>query len=249
MTRIAAKFAIIPTVLLTAVLLVAGPARADVGKIPSVTVTGSGAATATPDTADVRVGATVFADTATKALADAGTRAEGLLKAARSQGIADRDIQTSGVSLRPRMTPGNRNRQNQPGQKPGIAGYVARLDYTLIIRDLEKLGTILDRLVAAGGNEMGAIRMFVSETGALTDAARQNAMKDAEHAAAILAGEAGLRLGPVLRIEESTASPGPVRMMSARAEGVPMPTGEISYRMRVQVTYALETKKKPKTGR
>ncbi|NQV82447.1 MAG: SIMPL domain-containing protein [Rhodospirillales bacterium] len=240
MIHIAQKFNFIRTALLAfAILLVAVPAQANEDKAPSVTVTGTGAATATPNAADVSVGATVTADTATKALADAATRAEGLLKAAQSQGIAERDIQTSGISLRPRL---NRRDQNRPNQKPGISGYLAQLNYTLIIRNLEKLGTILDRLVAAGGNEMGGIRLFVTETDALTDEARRKAMTDARHAASLLAEEAGLRLGPVLRIEDSAASPGPMRMMSSRAEGVPMPTGEVSYRAQVRVTYALETK-------
>jgi uncharacterized protein len=238
MTPITLNFAFAP-VLFSVALLIAAPAHADEDNPPSVTVTGTGAASATPDTADVRVGATVYADTATKALAAAATRAEGLLKAARAQGIAEKDIQTSGVSLRPRLT---RRDQNRPGEKPGIAGYLAQLNYTLIIRDLEKMGTILDRVIAAGGNEMGAIRLFVFEPGALTDEARRGAMKDANHAAALFAGEAGLRLGPVIRIEDSTASRGPVRMMSARAEGVPMPTGEVSYQVRVRVTYALKAK-------
>ncbi len=240
MIRMALKFgAPFAALLAAAILLGVGPSLADEDKIPSVTVTGNGTASATPDTADVRVGATVIAATATKALADAGARAEGLLKAARDQGVADKDIQTSGISLRPQL---NRQDQNRSGQKPGIAGYRAQLNYTLIVRDLGKLGMILDRLVAAGANEMGGIRLFVSETSALTDEARRKAMKDAEHAASILAGEAGLRLGTVLRIEDSTASPGPMWIMSARAEGVPMPRGKISYRMRVRVTYALEAK-------
>ena len=113
------------------------------------------------------------------------------------------------------------------------------------IRDLARLGQILDQVVTLGANQAGGISFLVSDAERRKNEARRRAVENARERARILAEAAGARLGSVLTItEEVIGGPRPPRPMVARssmsAESVPIETGSETLTVRVEVAFALE---------
>lgn len=197
-----------------------------------VTVTGEATVSVAPDTAVIRIGVNSVGKTARDA-SDANARQmTSVLAAIRDAGIADRDVQTSRLSLQPQYDP------NKSGTAR-LTGFQVTNQVTIRIREIDKLPTILDRAIAAGANEMSGIEFVVSEQSKLLDQARDDAVADARRKAELYAKAAGAKLGGVVAIAEDGASP-PVRPMQAmRAAGVPVAPGEQMLRATVTVSYEL----------
>jgi uncharacterized protein YggE len=223
-------------------LLTGAPAFAqDRDRAHIVAVWGEGTARAVPDTADVSAGVVSEADTAAAALRANSAAMEKVMQTVQSFGIASGDVQTQGVNVSPVMSRPANSRADAP---PQITGYRASNTVSIRVRDMAKLGTVLDTLVGAGANEMHGVRLTVGKPEALLDEARGKAMADAKRKAGLLAQAAGAKLGPVTSIsEESAAVPQP--RMYARAEmaavaAVPVSAGEVELKATLRVVYALE---------
>lgn len=221
-----------------ALVLASPPAAVSDEAGRTITVTGSGTASARPDRAHIETGVVSEAETARAAL-EANTEAMSRVVAAlKEQGVAPKDIQTRNFSVRPRYRQSKDN-----GDPPAIAGYRVVNSVRIAVRDLDRLGAILDKVVTQGSNEIGGIRFSVAEPEALTDKAREAAMADARRKAELYAAAADARLGEVRTIDEQTRG-GPPRPLYARdaaeAQAVPIEPGEHSLEVSVSVTWALE---------
>lgn len=216
-------------------MLVCGPAMAS---DRTVTVMGEGQVAAVPDVADVSVSSVSQAPTASAAMQATSKKSQAILAAAKAAGIAAKDMQTGNLSLHPvyaRRQPGN-------NEMPPIVGYKASLQTGLTVRDIKTVGHVLDGLVRAGADNLGGLRFSVAKPAALQDRARALAVADAKRIAALLATEAGARLGRVQTIEETSGARPPIGVMrAARAmeSAVPVTAGEISVTTRVRVVFAL----------
>jgi uncharacterized protein len=204
----------------------------------TISVTGTGEVAVAPDMAIVTVGATSEAGTAAEALSVTSVAVSAALEVLTKAGIESRDIQTSGVSISPRMVwPTNGN------GAPRIEGYVASNQLTARVRDLEMLGGVLDAVVSSGANTLSGVAFALSEPRAAEDAARRAAVTDARARAELYAEAAGVALGAVQQIsEEGFAAPMP-RMMAAEAArsdaAVPVAPGELNISARVRVVFAI----------
>lgn len=211
-------------------------------KEPVIVVSGEGDAAAAPDLAIVSLGVAETRKTAREAL-DVANRAMSAVIDAAKQGIAPRDLQTSGLAIQAQYS----YQQNEDGtpKPPVLTGYMVSNSLTLRIRDLSKLGAIIDRAVTLGVNQGGDIR-FANENPAKTmTEARKEAVKNAIDKARTLAEAAGVKLGRILEITESGNADVPRPLMSARmakeaADAVPVKAGENSYSVNVSVTFAIE---------
>ena len=197
-----------------------------------VTVTGEATVTAAPDAAVIRVGVSSQGKTA-RAASDANAKEmTAVLAAINQSGIADRDVQTSWLSLQPQYDP----------SKAGAArliGFQANNQVTVKIRDIGKLPAVLDRAIAAGANEMSGIEFVVSDQSKLLDKARAAAIADAYRKAELYANAAGMKVGRVAAIaEEGSAPPSPV-FRTMRAAASPIAPGEQTLRAVVTVSYEL----------
>jgi uncharacterized protein YggE len=233
---------LVRTVAALILAIVAVPAFAqDKERAHIVAVWGEGTARAVPDTADVSAGVVTQADTAAAALQANSAAMDKVMQTVQSFGIASGDVQTQGVSVSPLMS---RPAGNRPDAPPQITGYRASNIISIRVRDLAKLGTVLDSLVGAGANEMHGMRLTVGKPAPMMDDARAKAMADAKRKAELLAQAAGVKLGRVVSIsEESAAVPQP--RMYARAEmaasaPVPVAAGEVELKATLRVVYALE---------
>jgi uncharacterized protein YggE len=197
-----------------------------------VTVTGEATVAAAPDAAVIRLGVSSQGKTA-RAASDANAKDMTVVLAAiKESGVADRDIQTTSLSLQPQYDP------KQTGAAR-LIGFQVNNQVTIKIRDVGKLSTVLDRAIAAGANEMSGIEFVVSEQEKLLDQARAAAIADARHKAELYANAAGMKIGRVVAIsEEGSAPPRPYQSMRAGVAPAIAP-GEQTLRAVVTVSYEL----------
>ena len=210
---------------------------------PQIVVSGQGSAEVPPDMAVLQLAVTREAETARAALdANSAAMAE-VIRALRDSGIAERDLQTGNFSIQPRYVyPAAKAGENKP---PRIVGYTVRNGLTVRVRELGRLGAIMDQSVTLGVNEGGNILFTNDDPSAAIDQARNRAVQDAMGKAKTLATAAGVKLGRVLVISEQSNNPAPAPMMRAEmrmaraADAVPVAAGENSYRVTVNLSYAI----------
>jgi uncharacterized protein len=186
---------------LAAVVVFAGVGRPDAASSDSspspgsrsITVSGSGTASAPPTRAVFSFGVGTRSQTAVQALADDSARMRKLIAALEGAGIAAASLQTSSVSLSPVTS--------EDGTK--IVGYTASNSVSATIDDPTKAGSIVDTAVAAGANQVDGPNLTVADQGALYRSALRAAVADARAKADVLAAAGGLHVGAVTAIEES----------------------------------------------
>jgi uncharacterized protein YggE len=222
----------------------AAPVAAQDKNMPTITVVGEGVATARPDMGVVTVGVVTQAPRARDALAQNSKSMGEVIAAVKETGIESRDIETSQISLQPQYS----YPQGGAREAPKLVAYQASNNVTIRVRDLDKLGALLDRLVTSGANQIRGVELTVAEPGPLRDAARTAAMKDAARKAGILADAAGVRVVRVFSIIEDVADaprPMALRMSAEAAPGrppVPIEAGEQEIRGRVTAVFEIAPK-------
>jgi len=223
--------------LLTASLLPAGPvaARVEIQRpVPMVSVRGEAEVAARPDVARAIAGVTTEAKTPREP-ADANNRVMGVVvAAARQAGVAEKDIRTAGFSINPVHATRNRD-------TPQVVAYRASNSVMLTLRDIGRVGEILDVITAAGATDIGGVSFGLSEPSKLLDQARTLAFADAKRKAALYAQAAGLQLGRAISIDEDAAPPPRAyRAAQAAAAGsVLIEPGEETLRVGVTVSFEL----------
>lgn len=222
--------------LLIVLIWIAAPLWAD--ESPGrLTVTGEGRIAAVPDMATIRLGALHEDKTAARALAANSAAVAATIAELTAAGIERRDIQTSGLNLSPRWSRG----QDSMGPDR-ITGFVASNQVTVRVRELDRLGAVLDAVVAAGANTFHGLTFGLQDPAPLMDEARDAAVADARRKAERMAAAADVGLGPLVRMEETgDPAPQPVMMEMARTASadVPVAEGEVEVRARVTMVYAI----------
>jgi uncharacterized protein YggE len=204
-----------------------------------ISVTAEGEATVAPDLAVVTFAVTGQGKELAPTRDDVTVRSSVVLAALREVDVADADLQAPDVSISPEY-------DYRKGQK--LIGYrVARL-MTVRVRDLSRLGQVLDGVVSAGANEVHGAQMSASDPSAAEHQALEKAFAAARAKAEVLAAAAGVKLGGVIRIEEEPSlGVGPVprmRAMAAMAEDAGAPTevatGELTVTRRIRAWFSIE---------
>ncbi|GAA4770491.1 SIMPL domain-containing protein [Stakelama sediminis] len=192
-----------------------------------------------PDLATIRAGVVTQAQTAQAALAQNSQRMNAVLAALKKAGIADRDIQTSSVSLNPQY-------QYTKDEPPTINGYQASNTVSIRFRDIDKSGGILDALVKQGANQIQGPNLSIADEDSALDAARRDAVQKARARAALYAAAAGLKVDRILSIsEQGSSSPNPpmpmVRMAAmAKDSSTQIAPGEQDVTVTLNVTFLLQ---------
>ncbi len=204
----------------------------------TLTVTAEGKVDRAPDVAQISGGVVTTAPTASAAMAENAQRMSAVVAAVRRAGVADRDIQTQGLSLSPQYRYDN----NQP---PVLTGYQASNTVSLRLRKLADAGRLLDTLVQVGANQLNGPTFSVDNTAAALDEARAAAVSQARSRADLYAKAAGVRIKRILSISESSDQPGPRPMLRAamamKAESAtPVEPGEIALSVNVTMVFELE---------
>ncbi|PJK12511.1 hypothetical protein CO614_04325 [Lysobacteraceae bacterium NML120232] len=214
------------------------PLTAAQGTLLSVEAEGS--SQRAPDIARISTGVTTQAADTQSAMRQNAEEMRKLLDALKQAGIAERDIQTSGISLSPQY----RYSENQP---PRVTGFQASNRVQVKVRELEKLGNIMDILVRAGANELNGPSFELDKPEEARDEARKLALAEARRRADGYARELGLKVRRIVSIDEGEQLAGmPAPLMSPRAAkaeafdaSMPVAVGENDIRVRLAVVFEL----------
>lgn len=225
-----------------AALLIAGDARAAGDDTRRLRVTGVGEVLTEPDMATVTLGVISEAETAAEALEQNSQTVTGIIDALKAENIAARDIQTSNFSIQPKIVYPKSSR-TETGE-PRIVGYTVNNTLSVRIRDLGATGAILDSMVTLGSNTVSGIRFGVADPAPVEDRARKAAVADARARAELYAEAAGVKLGDIMLISESSTispGPGPVLRTTMREQAMPVPVegGELTFRSNIDIVWEL----------
>ena len=183
---------------------------------------------------------------------------DAVIAALRRAGIAERDIQTSTISLQPRYSDPERDAQMRarrtgepyvppsPPQGPTIIGYEANNNVQVRVRRLADMGRIIDTLVEAGANQVNGPSFTLDEPAAALDEARVEAVANARRRAEIYARAAGMRVARILAITEGggyypvqQVGFGESRMAAPPPPPTPIAPGELTLGVSVSVQFEL----------
>lgn len=229
--------------LLALVLSACGPTTINQAAQPIVrtlSVTGTGQASLTPDIAYIYLGVHTEKPTASEAMNENNAQTQQMIAALTKFGIAEKDIRTTNFSIWP-----TDKYDPQTGTPTGEKVYSVDNTVYVTVRDLKKLGDLLDTVVAAGANTVNSIQFDVADKEAAIKNARAEAVKDAAAQAQELAGAAGVKLGDVQSIGFFDNQPTPLFEgkggdVAAPAASVPIQPGQLTLTVTVNMTYAIK---------
>lgn len=232
-----------PLLLATGLALLPAAALAD-PQAATLTLSADGVVSATPDTAVVSLGVVQEAKSANAALDANNAAMARTLAELKAAGVADRDVSTSSFSIDPVVV--------YPPQKadgtqdaPKITGYRVSNAVTVKLRDIEKAGGLLDKVIGVGANDVRGVSFTIDDQDSLMDEARVAAMKTLETRSALYAKAGGFALKRVLAVSEGSDNRPPMPMMMAKAspmatDSVPLAVGEQDIRVTVNITWEIE---------
>jgi uncharacterized protein len=209
----------------------------------SLSVSGNGTVSLPPNIAYIYIGVHTDDPDLATAVSKNNTQAQALVDALKNAGIDGKDIQTSNFSV---YTNGNQGYDKAAGQ-PTNTGVYYSVDNTVYVtmRDLSKMGKILNTAVSSGANSINSISFDVADKTAAMTQARQKAMTNASDLATELAKTAGVKLGAIQNVSYSDNSAMPYYGMggggsSAPNASVPIQPGQTQISVTVSVTYELK---------
>jgi uncharacterized protein YggE len=186
----------------------------------TISVSGTGHVLLSPDVADLRLGVSVSSGSVATARERAAEAMTAVLAKLKGLGIADKDIQTSIVSLQPTYD------YSTGTTPPRVTGYQFANSIAVTVRDLDKVGDAIDQSLAAGATSLDSVTFRVDDETAAEAQARTAAMADAKAKAQALASAAGVSITGVASISE-TAAPVPYPIYYGAA-GMAAPSKDVA---------------------
>ena len=193
----------------------------ETGLLETISVTGTGHATLTPDRFSFSAGVQTTAPTVEEAVNQNNTKMQNVIAALKKAGATDQEIRTANFSIYPQQV-------YEQGQPPRVVGYQAANSVVVTKKDISAAGRLLQVALNAGANETSGLSFEVADPSRGRDQGLRAAFDDARAKAALLAQAAGRTLGRAMTIIEGAAvtppppRPMPVGVMAARAEAVSM---------------------------
>jgi len=205
-----------------------------------IIVQGEAQTYAAPDRASIVIGVETEGADVTIIKADNDKRVKALYSSMKGLGIAEKDIQTSDLQIRPQY--------DYSMGKRTLTKYVMHNVVYVTVRDLSKVDKIINAAVAGGANVLNSVDFSISTAKFLRDSLRIEAVKDAMVKANALASAAGSQMGHVLSIEEETGNAQPIPMFRANAmmaeskeePGTEVSAGQLMIKVSVTVKVGLE---------
>jgi uncharacterized protein YggE len=213
-----------------ATLIVAGVAQAN------VSITGHGKATFVPNMAYVHASVSNDAKTAAEAWQKTSDAVKGLFGVLKDFGVDEKDFKTAGLNVSPRYI-------HPKDKEPVLVGYTVSYDLQITMRQLSRLGAMLDQLVANGANRGMGVSFSHDQLDQLIEEARLAAVTDARQRAEKYVRAAGGSLGVLLSISEfQPVQPRMYRLEHAPASGdagLPIAGGQQDLNASIVVTYTI----------
>ncbi len=208
-------------------------------KIPTIQVTGMGSVQAKPDTASISIGVGTEDGNAQNAVSRNNAATAKVISELEAAAIEKKDLKTSNFSVYPQY-------RSEGTDKHQVVTYRASNTVTVTVHNLDKVGDILTKAVAAGSNQISGPNFSVSDPEKYLAEARKKAVENAIAKASVYANAAGLKLGSILSmVEEGAAAPvyAPRSATFSAAAGAPVPVeaGEESIQAHILLIVELKS--------
>lgn len=206
--------------------------------VPEITASATGEVKVAPDRATILFSVETRGATAAEASSANAEKQQAVIAALRGAGLAAADVKTVAYTIEPEM------QYEEATRRSRVVGYVARNTVSAEVKELERMGRVIDAAVRAGSNGVSSLDFWTTRREALRLEAIQNAMGRACREAQAMATAAGGSLGPLL--QASTADyerpyPPPMPMMArmeaASAAETPITPGDVSVNVNVQTRW------------
>ena len=205
-----------------------------------ITVSGMGKATSKPDVARLTLGVSVLGDSVQEARDRAAGSLDGMLRTLKTNGVADKDIQTQQFNIQPEYDYSNNKQQ--------LRGFRINNVVTATVRNINSTSKVVDDAVTAGGSDtqIQSIAFTIDKPDDLKRQAREAAVADAKSKAETLARAAGVSLGDAITISEGGYTPLQLQYSQRAASdtisapSTPIQPGELDISVDVSVTWAIK---------
>lgn len=201
-----------------------------------LSVSARGQASRVPDVASASAGVVTQAADASAAMRANAEQMTKVMAAIRDAGVAEKDTRTTGISVHPEY----RYAENKA---PEITGYRASNTVSIKVRDIARLGKVLDALVASGANDVNGPNFEIDQPEVVYDEARRAALDSARARADMYAKALDLRVRRIVSISEGGGfqAPQPMMMMKAsrEADSTPVSPGESTLDANLDVVFEL----------
>lgn len=209
-------------------------------RLSQLSLSANGEVTLVPDQATVAAGVVSRGDSAAEALRANSTAMNRVFRELREAGVAERDMQTSRLSVNPVYSRPDRSSSDEPR----IIGYEARNTVTALVREIDTVGAVIDAVFSAGANTLNGVNFSSSEADEARDEARRRAIAALYARRDLYAEAAGFEVVRLLDLSEGGAiQPVPMAMM-ARAESfdasTPVAAGELVVRASVSAVWEIQ---------
>lgn len=212
-------------------------------QMTGISVAGEGKVTAAPDVANIALGVSVLAPTVAEARQQAAASLDAMLATLKNNGVAEKDIQTSQLSINPEYD--YRNNETI------LRGFRVQNSVNAKIRNIDSTGKVVDEAVEAGGNnaQIQGISFTIDDPSELQEQARKAAVEDAKRKADVLASAAGVSVGGPISISEGALVVPPIYYdgagRAAADTAAPLPEtpiqpGELDVSISVTVVWAIK---------
>jgi uncharacterized protein YggE len=227
-------------VLVAAVLLVACGSPTQPQNIRMINVVGSGTVYLAPDVVYINIGVRSQAEGVRDALTQNSTQAAAIVSALKGLGVEEKYIQTSAFNVYPQQ-------QFGPNGEVTNTVYIVENTVYVTVKDLSKLGQILDSVVQSGANTINGIQFDVLDKSIALTEARKIAVEEARKQAEELASAAGVKLGALQSINVYMTT-GPVPAFSGKGgarldtlqTNVPVSAGQLVLTMEANLSYEIK---------
>ena len=224
--------------LVAALMLTSCNTAAEPNTPATLSASGTGSASTDPDVVDIQLGVDTLDSDLAEAVDQNTVKMNAILAVFAKMGVADKDIQTTNYNLWVEEV------YDQSGQSTGEKRFHVSNTVNVRLRDLTKIGTLIEEATSAGVNNVFGINFGVADTTELEQAALDNAIDNAQGKAAWMASKMEANLGPVVNVIEGGLYSSPMPMAAENmGEGgggeVPISQGQFSMTAQVQVSYEL----------
>lgn len=185
--------------------------NAPLSAIPQIIVVGRGETKVSPDRASIQISVQTRAPSAAAAASANSARQRAVLDALKRLGLGDDQLSTANYNVYPEQ-------RYEPNRNPVITGYVVTNTIVADVRDLSKVGAVIDASLNAGANLINSLQFYTSSVVQARQTAITAAIQAARSEAEVAARAAGGSLGGLVELTiGANYSPPPRPMMMARA--------------------------------
>lgn len=208
------------------------------GNLTTITVTGDSSVMAQPDTAILSIAVVTQNSSAIQAQQENAARTTAVINTLKASAGSDAEIKTSGYSINPQRI----YKENQP---PIITGYEVRNSITVTMKDLNRIGSVIDAATKSGANNIDGISFTLRNDRDARNRALTEATREAIAKANVLAQALGGRVVRITSVQESGSTPRPIpyvqRQSMAGVANTPVEVGNIEINSQVQLFAEIET--------